>query len=195
MLSAMRRLLVGVVLFSAAGLLARPASAKDLTDRVGVGYSATFSGSPDALSSVSARYWVSQEIGVEGDLGLLINSPKGGSSSTNFGIGATGLYSFIDEPNLKLFGEGGLAFGSVGVTTVSATGVASTTGETAVGLNAGMGIEFFLVGLPNLGWTTELGLNYTTVSKVGSALSLGGGDFATFGIRYYFGGPKGPPPH
>ena len=190
----MRHVLAAVAVSVVIGASASPASAKDLTGRFGIGYSTTLPGSPGggALSAISSRYWVNEQIGIEANLGVLLISPKGGDSSTNFGLGLGGLYSFIDEPNMHVYGDAGLSFGSVAVTTTTPTATA-TDSKTAIGVTAGLGMEFFLVGLPNLGFATQVGLSYTSVEDSGSIISVGGADYAQFGIRYYFGGPKGPP--
>ncbi|HVO30298.1 MAG TPA: outer membrane beta-barrel protein [bacterium] len=190
----MNRWIGAVVVAAGIALSAGTASAKDLTGRVGVGYTTTAPGSSFApgFSGLSARYWVNEQIGLEGNLGVLLISPKGGDASNNFALGLNGYYSFINEPNLKLYGDAGLTFGSLGLTVPNGATGTTTKSETLLGFQAGMGMEFFFVGMPNLGFTTQVGLNYTSVSDFGSEISVGGGDFATFGVRYYFGGPKGP---
>lgn len=186
---------VGIV--AVAGLLAvsSSASAKDLTGRVGVGYTTTVPSTSfvPGFSGVSARYWVNDQFGVEGNLGFLMVSPKGGDSTNNFALNANGYYSFVNEPNLKLYGDAGLTFGSIGFTVVDpVTGATSSDNKSLLGFQAGLGMEFFFVGLPNLGFSSQVGLNYLSITDVGSIVSLGGGDYATFGVRYYFGGPTGP---
>jgi hypothetical protein len=180
----MRRLVTASAVAAALLLVSGSAGAKDLSGRVGVGYQNTL---PGTGSAISARYWVNQNVGIQGDLGLLFSDPKTGDSSNNFGLGVAGMYAFVNEPNLHLYGTGGLSFGSVAV-----PGPTGVDDKTAIGLDLGIGTEFFLSGLPNLGLTTEFGLQYVTVSDVGNTLSLGGADFATLGIRYYFGGPTSP---
>lgn len=168
------------------------AEAKDLTGRLGAGYENTlvagFSPFSASSSSVAVRYYVNQQVMINGQLGFSSFDPdaEGADSESNFGIGIGGGFVFVDEPNMNVFGLGQLQFGSV-------AGQDPTTGEseskTALGLRLGLGMEFFFVGLPNLGFTTAFGLSYESVADAGSSIAIGGGDFATFGIRYYFGGP------
>lgn len=169
------------------------AEAKDLTGRVGVGYenSLVGGGAGVGLSGVAARYYATPQLLLNAQFGVLMIDPdaSGADSQNSFGLGVGGGYVFIDEPNLNLYGGAGLAFGQVPGPNDNGTG---TEGKTAIGLNAGVGMEFFFVGLPNLGFTAQYGLTYASVSDVASTIAIGGGDFATFGIRYYFGGPKGP---
>lgn len=178
---------VGAVVFEGS------AEAKDLTGRVGVGYENTLVGGAGGagLSGIAGRYYATPQLLLNAQFGLLMIDPdaNGADSQNSFGLGVGGGYVFIDEPNLNLFAGAGLSFGQV-------PGSDPTTGEsegkTAIGLNAGVGMEFFLVGLPNLGLTASYGLSYANVSDVASTIAIGGGDYATFGIRYYFGGPTGP---
>ena len=171
-------MLLGVVSLSS------EAEAKDLSGRVGVGYTNTL---PATGSAISARYWVNPQLGIEGNLGMLLIDPDEGDSQNNFGIGVGVLYAFIDEPNLNVYGTGGLSFGSVSVATPT-----GSEGKTAIGFGAGIGTEWFFVGTPNLGFTTQFGLTFTSVQDSANTIALGGGEFAQFGVRYYFGGPKGP---
>jgi hypothetical protein len=177
------------VLFVVMGI-AGVAEAKDLTGRVGVGYEDTLVAGPgESLSGISARFYPTQQLFVGGVLGFQSVDPdaEGADTQTSFGLGANAGYVFVDEPNLNLYGGAGLSFGSVSVTEG-----ADTEGKTALGLNVGVGMEFFFVGLPNLGFTAFYGMSYASVDDLGSSLSLGGDDFGTYGIRYYFGGPTGP---
>jgi len=184
----MRRLVPFVVLVLAVGFSAS-ASAKDLTGRVGVGYVSTL----PSTGALSARYWVTDSIGIEGDLGFSLFNPKQGDAQNAYALQLGGMYNFVDEPNLHVYGNGNLVFGSTPVQGVNAAGNPTVTNKTTVGANAGIGMEFFFVGLPNLGWTAGVGINVLNTQDVGTTVQLGGSDFASLGIRYYFGGPKGPP--
>lgn len=186
MRSIVRSAVVVGVMLGAAGV----AEAKDLTGRVGVGYENTLIGGPgSSLSGVSARFYPTSTLFVGGVLGFQSISPDEGDTQTSFGLGVNTGYVFIDEPNLNFYGGAGLSFGSVSAVD---PGSGDTEGKTALGLNVGAGMEFFFVGLPNLGFCAAYGLEYGSVDDLGSSMSIGGGDFGQFGIRYYFGGPKGP---
>jgi hypothetical protein len=184
----MRKVLAFLVVAAGSLGATRVAEAKDLSGRMGVGYVNNVPGT----GALSVRYWVNEQIAIQGDVGFLLFTPKKGDASNNYGIGVSGLYSFIDEPNLHIYGTGGFSFGSTSLTTTTATGTV-TNSKSVIGLSGGMGMEFFLVGLPNLGLTAGVGLNVVNVADVGTTISVSGADFATFGVRYYFGGPKGPP--
>lgn len=166
------------------------AEAKELTGRFGVGYENTLIGGQGDLSGVAFRYYATPQLLINGQFGVLMFDPdqEGADSQNSFGLGLGGGYVFIDEPNLNVFGGAGLVFGQV----PGADEEGGVEGKTAIGMNAGVGMEFFLVGLPNLGFTANYGLSLASVSDVGTTIGIGGGDFATFGIRYYFGGPKAP---
>ena len=176
---------------AAALLLLSPgaADAKDLSGRVGIGY---VNNLPATGGAISARYWLNDAIGIQGDLGISFVDPDQGDSENNFGIGLGGQYAFVHEPNLHVYGAAGLSFGSVAVTGVGPGGAPASDSETAIGVTLGMGTEWFFVGTPNLGFTTQFGLTFVSISDVANTITLSGGEFAQFGIRYYFGGPKGP---
>ncbi len=183
----MRTLAAAASAFAAFAVFApRDAEAKDLAGRVGVGY---ISNLPATGGAISTRYWLNDAIGIQGDIGFVLLDPDQGDSQNNFGIGLGGQYAFIHEPNLHVYGAAGLSFGSVTVPNAAGTG---TDSETAIGVNLGMGTEWFFVGTPNLGFTTQFGLTFVSISDIANTIELSGGEFAQFGIRYYFGGPKGP---
>lgn len=174
------------VTLSVVGLVAlsSPASAKDLTGRFGLGYNTNLPSSTGALNAISGRYWLDGRVGIEGEFGFTTFHPKTGDTATGLGLGFGGLYNFVDETNMHVFGSATAMFGQVPVTT--ATGVDQNN---AFGLNVGVGSEFFFADLPNLGFTTGVGLTLWNITDYGTLLSLNGADYAQLGIRYYFGGP------
>lgn len=182
----MRTLAVAASVVGSVVALAPRAEAKDLAGRVGVGY---VNNLPATGGAISTRFWVNESVGIQGDIGFLLVDPDQGDSQNNFALGLGGQYAFIHEPNLHVYGTGGLAFGSIAVTN---PGTGETDSETAIGINLGVGTEWFFVGTPNLGFTTQFGLSFVSVSDFANTIELSGGEFAQFGIRYYFGGPKGP---
>lgn len=186
----MRTSLVALLAVAASVAVASPASAKDLSGRFGLGYTTTLPGTgalgPSSLNALSGRFWVNKQIGLEANLGYTSFSPKGGSNESGLGIGVGGMFAFVDETNMHVYGDVGLSFGQAAVVSTGPTG--GVNEESAFGITAGLGSEFFFADLPNLGFTTGVGLSYSSVSNFGSTVSLGGADYATLGIRYYFGG-------
>jgi len=139
--TSMTRLLI---LLFAALTLASPVQAKDLRGRTGVGFNQQFG----HVSALSARYGLPTSspvvnVHLEGNFGLDTGAQKEGG---NVFYGARVLYGVLAEDNMNLFVAGGVG----GLT----TGDANT-----VRMQPGMGADFFLFGLDNLGFTLEWGLN------------------------------------
>jgi hypothetical protein len=124
-------------------LLALPASAKDLRGRYAVGFNDQFG----HVSAISGRYTFPTtsavvNVQVEGNFGLATSPEEDGKVFT----GGRVLYGTIAEDNMNLFIAGGV-------------GALMERGGSTVRLQPGMGADFFLCGLENLGLTIEWGLN------------------------------------
>jgi hypothetical protein len=156
-------------------LLAVPAAAKDLSGLVGVGFTNAFSGA-SGLTSVSARYWVDKQLGIEGLVGFESVNRERGADLNRQVFAARLLLNFVQEDNLHLYGGAGLAL---------LREEFDDDSDSGLGLDLFVGAEFFFQGLPNLGFSSEVGLE---ISDDGNTTFVGthGGSFATFGIRYYF---------
>jgi len=164
-------------------LLVSPASAKDLNGRLGVGFSQQFGGDGD-FSALSIRYGLptgkpTTNLAVELDVGVDV------SSATDLFAGGHFLWGAVAEDNMNLYLGAGVGYLQRNVMGVSDTG-ASTSPEPygTVRVQPSLGAEFFLFGLENLGFTTELGVNLdfgtggTAVRTVGGAPAVG--------MHYYF---------
>ncbi len=138
---------------------------------VGIGFNSQFSNV--GLNGISLRYWLSDALGIEGVLGFSF-----GDNVRYFDLGGKILGVLRSEQNLTLYG-----FGLLGMENREIKIAGTTDSDTNIFIGGGLGAEFFLQGIPNLGFGTELGLIYNGWTE----------DFGTFaswmpsvGVRYYF---------
>ncbi len=136
------------------------AHSKDLTDRIGFGYSDAFissvgNNSEDSTPSVQVKYSPNSEYSFVGALHL---STKDDESS--FGFLAKAHKIIFREKNMNFYLGGHLAF-------INAELIDSKTAkldnESGAEFGALAGVEFFIPGLENLGITFEAGFGLTTL--------------------------------
>ncbi len=151
------------------------AMAKDLSQRVGVGFNSQM-GLSNHLDAASARYWINKDMGFQGDVAFLDFSPHQGNNQTSFGLGGKFLYNVIEETNMNLYVGGGLYV---------FTQPAPADTETGFSLGGLGGIEFFFQGLPNLGFNLELDLGVKYLNQYGTAFGIEA-DSINAGFHYYF---------
>jgi len=187
----MRKVLTTICLVCLIAFVASTAAAKDLTNRIGVGYNNqlnfNFLGGQDASvtdafiasQSISAKYWFTENLGIEPMVGYYTakNKEIGGWAAE---IAAKVLYNLNKEENMNFYGGGGL-----GILPMKIDYGPHTQSDTGFEAMAFLGVEFFFSGLPNLGFDVEFGLKYIDVSTF-AQLSTYGGGFGVLGIRYYF---------
>lgn len=147
-----------------------PKTASSKATRIGVGFNTQFSQAP----GLSARAWLSDTLGIEGVLGF-----TSGDQNSSVALGGKVLSSLKKEQNLNLYG-----FGLLGFESVSKIGGASVS-ETDVTIGGGVGAEFFLQGLPNLGFGTEIGIRYGGITGF-KQFSTSADWLTNVGVRYYF---------
>jgi len=187
----MRNKIARVLLFSALMLIfvAQAATAKDLTQRLGVGYNHVLGfDTPDvgglslggtSNDSLSVKYWITQQFGVEGLLGLTYAKYE---DDKVFGTTIGGRFhaNLIYEQNMNVYAGAGL--GLIPVSTDVNGDADNNVGFMMQGFG---GFEFFLPGLPNLALNTEIGLQYVDYDEFQGFGTFGAG-FGVVGIRYYF---------
>jgi len=151
-------------------LMASPVMAKDLKGNLGVGFNSQFS--PHDVDSISGKYWINNELGVQGLLGF-----KYSDSRDEIDLGGKVYFKIKDEENMHVDAIGGLGFARVDPDKGDT--------ETATWLSVGVGLEYFFSGLPNLGFSTEVGL---TIMDYDDDTSFGttADSFIGAGIHYYF---------
>lgn len=126
--------------------------AKDLTNRLGVGYSNQFS---EELPSLSVRYWPDPKLGFGAALG--VDTEEDNSA---FGFMAKLYRVIFSEDNLNFYMGTGAGLISKEVTN-------GTTSDTDSGfeLIGFCGAEFFFAGLESLGFSFEAGVGVTSISS------------------------------
>jgi len=155
-------------------LLTGAGVAKDLRGQLGLGFNSQLS--PGGMDSISGKYWLNNELGFQGILGFTMSD-----NVDEYDLGGKVMFKIKDEENMYVAGIGGL-----GLAHVNPDAGDSDTGWWA---SIGAGLEYFFSGLPNLGFSTELGLyisDYNDNTSFGTAADT----FVSAGIHYYFGGPK-----
>ena len=147
------------------------AEAKDLTNRLGVGYSDQFS---ESMPSLSIRYYPDAKLGVGAALGVDTKEEE-----SRFGFMAK-LYRILGEG----FMEDQLNFymgTGVGLISVEVGGESSSGFE----LIAYYGAEFFFTGLENLGFSFEAGVGVTSVDSEVRFRTMGDHPLKA-GMTFYF---------
>lgn len=144
------------------------AQAKDLTNRLGIGYSDQFS---EPLPSIGIKYWPDAKLGFGAALG--IDTEK---DNSRFGLMARLYRVIFTEENLNFYMGTGAGLLSI-----------ETAGESDSGFELGgfFGAEFFLPGLENLGVTFEAGVSVTSVTDEVRFRTYGDSPIRA-GMTFYF---------
>jgi hypothetical protein len=141
--------------------------AKELSSRLGVGFSNEYSIN---LPSIAAVYYPSSSWGVTGALGI-----DTANQNSNFGVQGGVRKILFKEENMNFFMGGLLSLLSQSV---------GGNNNSGFELSAVVGGEFFLPGLENLGFTFDTGIG---ISDVGTTrFRTLGNSFLTGGIIFYF---------
>jgi hypothetical protein len=149
---------------------AAPASPASSERQMGLGYTQI-----SGVNSLSLRYWTNDKLGFEGIFGFSL-----GENDKIIDIAGKVLPVIKKEQNLTLYG-----FGVLGIEnqSIKSPVTGDTASDTSVLFGAGVGAEFFLQGLPNLGFGTEIGIAYSGATKVFGTYA---GYMSSVGVRYYF---------
>lgn len=145
-------------------------NAKDLRGKLGVGFNSQLTAG--GISSISAKYWMSEDIAFQGIFGF--------ASSDHWeelDMAGKVLFKIRDERNLHVD-----AFGALGLIRYDPDPGDSDTGLAIAG---GLSIEYFFSGLPNLGFSSEIGLEFSDIDD-NTTFKTMSGTFITAGIHYYF---------
>jgi len=148
------------------------ALAKDLQRRLGVGFNSQLSLGDFEVDSISVKYYTNSKLCLQGIFGFVMSDPV---DVINFGGKA--LFTIKEEQNMNVYAGGG-----IGIANVDPDNADS---DTAFLLSGILGLEYFFNGLPNLGFSTELGLtffDYDDLDAVGTMAD----SFLSAGIHYYF---------
>lgn len=141
--------------------------AKDLTNRLGVGYRDTLTTGRPALA---VQYYPTREYGVIGAIGV---DTQDQNSSSSFEGGVRRM--IFREDNMNFFMGGTMAM-------ISAT--TSGVSQSGYELGAHVGGEFFLTGLDSLGFNFQVGVSVASTNKVRFRTTADSP--ITAGIIFYF---------
>jgi hypothetical protein len=131
--------------------------AKDMTSRLGIGYSDSFS---VTMPSIAAKYYSSNDLAFSAALGIDTNSTNSTNGNSNFGLGGKIYKTVFLEENLNFYMGGGASVVSISPTS-------GGTGNTNSGfeLNGFFGAEFFLPGIDSIGFNFQAGIGVTSLSS------------------------------
>lgn len=145
------------------------ASAKDLASRLGVGYSDQFS---TELPSMVLRYYPNSDVGLSGHLG--IDTQK---DASKFGAMVKFYRIIYPEENMNFYMGSG-----AGIISKEKSDGKNQSGFELIGF---AGVEFFWMGLENLGINMELGFGVASVSSETRFRTLADHPFKA-GMTFYF---------
>ncbi len=194
-----------VLAFSAA-----PAEAKDMSKRIGVGFTAQ-SGQIirplllvadeeiPIIPSISAKYAITEKLALGGFLGYRSGTidpdGPGDLEVSMFAFGAKSYYNFITEDNINVYCGGGLSYSSGSLDDSIADEETSISGFDLLFYGGG---EFFFQGIPNLGLSLEVGIDIMVWGEIKEENPAGeaktdlsgfgtyGDILGAIGIHYYF---------
>jgi hypothetical protein len=158
------RLLVAVFLLAASF----GASARDMTNRLGVGYRNSLV--TMSLPSIAAFYYPSSDLGLVGSLGIDTEE-----TNSKFALSGSVRRIIFKEEHLNFFGAGQVAIVNNEV---------AGSKDSGFELAATVGAEFFLQGLESLGFQFETGAGITNVKK--TRFRTLGDSFVNAGLAFYF---------
>ena len=163
-----RALSVGFVVFFALCIGASSAQAKDMTNRLGIGYKNQFGAD---LPGMALQYYPGADLGLSGVLG--VDTQK---DNSRFGLMAKLHRIIFHEDNLHFYMGAG-----AGILSVETAGQ-NSSGFELLGFG---GAEFFLAGLENLGFSFEAGVGVTSLSNSVRFRTVGDSPLRA-GITFYF---------
>jgi len=155
-------------------LVAGTVYAKDLKGQIGLGFNSQLS--EWGMDSVSAKYWLNNDLGFQGIFGFTFSD-----EADEIDFGGKVMYKLIDEQNMYVAGIGGLG--------LSRWDPDNGDSDTGWWLSGGVGLEYFFNGLPNLGFSTEVSIVFSDY-RDNSSFNTAADTAVSAGIHYYFVGPK-----
>ena len=166
--SAAKALVLTSATILSTGMFVPEAQAKDLSNRLGIGFK---NQSSVELPGVAVQYWPGAELGLSAALGLDTQTNNSKFSAM------LKLYRVIfPEDNLNFYLGAG-----AGILSIEAGG-ANESGFELLGF---AGVELFLAGLENVGFSFEMGTAITSISS-GTRFRTMGDSPVRAGITFYF---------
>lgn len=154
--------------------MANSAMAKELTNRLGMGYSNQFS---EELPSLAVRYWPDPKLGVGAALGVDTKEDE-----ARFGFMAKLYRVIFTEDNMNFYMGTGAGLISREQRNSVTNAVENDSGFELVGFCGG---EFFFTGLDSLGFSFEAGVGVTSISSDVRFRSFGDSPIKA-GLTFYF---------
>lgn len=146
-----------------------PAFAKDLGDRLGIGYKDQFS---NEVPGVAVQYYPSREFGLAAVLGL--DTQK---DASKFGLMLKAMRVVFEENNMNFYMGGGAGLIS--------QELAAGQNESGFELIGFAGAEFFFSGLENLGFSFETGVGIASIASQTRFRTIGDSPIKA-GVTFYF---------
>ncbi len=150
--------------------LGSSAHAKDLSTRLGIGYSNQF-GLNEDLPSIAMRYFPNGDYGIMGALGIDTQE-----DNSRFGAQFKILKLVFKEDNLNFYTGAGAGLVSR---------EQNNQNDSGFDLSGFVGAEFFLPGLENLGFSFEAGVGVTSIDNEVRFRTIGDHPLRA-GIMFYF---------
>lgn len=144
--------------------------AKDLRGRLGIGFNSQLT--ERGVNSISTKYWLSSNLGFQGTFGFVSSDDY-----DELDLGGKVLFKIQDEKNLHVDTFGGLGFVSYDPEVGDS--------DSGLAISGGLAIEYFFSGLPNLGFSSEIGMQFSDIND-NSSFRTTADTFITAGIHYYF---------
>ena len=182
----MRKVLVVLL---AVAVLAAPSFAAEkkgdgMTGKMGIGA---------GTNGLGVRYWMSDKMGIDGNLGFSFGD------NTKISLGGNLVSVIKEKKNLRFVWIAGLFLDTDSADSTPAAGVTATTSETTINIGGGLGVEYSYEELPDLSFgafLTGVGITIcsTSTDVKGAGFSTSSSDstttFATTAgslqVRYYF---------
>ncbi len=164
------------LLFFLCILFSSPLLAKDLTNRLGIGYSDQLN-IPQGLPSATAYYFPNPDVGMALSLG--VNTEE---DDSRFGLMFKVFKIIFPEDNLNFYM--GASAGIISYEEFADDGV-TIENESGFELNALLGVQFSFAGLENLAFHFETGLGITSVDDGVSFRTIGDTPFEA-GVIFFF---------
>ena len=133
-----------------------------------------------AVDAVSIKYWISPFNSLDFLVGFFDSEQSGAKEFQVFSFDIRYAHVFKRQSQLDLYYGGSLGFISVKDNT--GTNAIDDTGQT---VRAFVGVEIFLVTLPNLGISGEVGFGSQSIGDR-KVTNISTTTFPTFSLRYYF---------
>lgn len=170
-----RQVLCGLLMVVAVGA-SMGAEAKDLTNRLGVGYADQF-GVEGGLPSLAVRYYPNPDLGVSAQLGVDTEE-----DNSKFGFLAKVYRIVFQEDNMNFYmGAGAGLISREKYNTTAGT----SDNDSGFEVSGYVGGEFFFTGLDSLGFSFETGIGVTSISSEVRFRTIGDHPMRA-GITFYF---------